>query len=94
MPTSRSPSFVNATTDGVVRAPSEFSMTRGFAPSITDTHEFVVPKSMPITSPFGAASAYDATRVCRRLSGQPLTLPPPSSFFLSLTFKINVRRMP
>jgi hypothetical protein len=31
----RSPSSVNATMDGVVRAPSEFSMTFGVLPSMT-----------------------------------------------------------
>ena len=35
--------------DGVVRAPSVFSMTLGSAPSITATQEFVVPRSIPIT---------------------------------------------
>src|SRR3954453_22237739 len=48
-PTSRSPESVNATIEGVVRAPSAFSMTFAFLPSITATHEFVVPRSMPIT---------------------------------------------
>src|ERR1700749_3960813 len=48
-PTRRSPSSVKATMDGVVRAPSEFSMTLGVAPSMTETHELVVPRSMPIT---------------------------------------------
>src|SRR6516225_4689756 len=48
-PTSRSPLFVNATTDGVVRAPSEFSKTTGSPPSITDMQELVVPKSIPKT---------------------------------------------
>lgn len=38
-----------ATTDGVVRAPSLFSNTRGFLPSMTATHELVVPRSMPMT---------------------------------------------
>jgi hypothetical protein len=37
-------------TDGVVRDPSEFSITLGVLPSITETQEFVVPKSIPITS--------------------------------------------
>ena len=37
--------------DGVVRAPSAFSMTFGVLPSMTATQEFVVPKSMPITLP-------------------------------------------
>ena len=48
-PTSTSPSFVKATIDGVVRSPSLFSMTFGLPPSMTATHEFVVPRSMPIT---------------------------------------------
>src|SRR5436305_3624319 len=48
-PTNRSPLFVNATTEGVVRAPSEFSKTTGSPPSITDMQELVVPKSIPKT---------------------------------------------
>ena len=51
IPTSRSPSLVKATTEGVVLEPSAFSMTRGFLPSITLTQEFVVPKSIPTTWP-------------------------------------------
>ncbi|KAL2299570.1 hypothetical protein Nmel_014233, partial [Mimus melanotis] len=50
IPTRRSPSAVNATTDGVVRAPSEFSSTLACFPSITATQELVVPRSMPITA--------------------------------------------
>src|SRR5437588_141606 len=48
-PTSRSPLFVNATTEGVVRAPSLFSKTTGSPPSITAMQELVVPKSIPKT---------------------------------------------
>ena len=48
-PTSRCPSFVNATTDGVVRPPSAFGMTDGSPPSITAMAEFVVPRSIPST---------------------------------------------
>ena len=47
-PTSRWPSFVNATTDGVVRPPSAFGMTVDSPPSSTAMHEFVVPRSIPI----------------------------------------------
>src|SRR5207237_6861543 len=47
-PTSRWPSFVKPTTDGVVRPPSAFGMTAGSPPSRTAMHEFVVPRSMPI----------------------------------------------
>src|SRR5512145_2874558 len=46
-PTSLSPVFENATTEGVVRAPSEFSKTTGSPPSITAMQELVVPKSIP-----------------------------------------------
>src|SRR4051812_34383311 len=46
-PTSTSPFFANATTDGVVREPSAFAMTVGSPPSRTATTEFVVPRSMP-----------------------------------------------
>jgi hypothetical protein len=35
--------------DGVVRIPSEFSITFGVMPSMTATHEFVVPRSIPMT---------------------------------------------
>src|ERR1700737_1199277 len=48
VPTSRSPELVNATTDGVVRPPSAFSITVGSPPSSTAMHEFVVPRSMPM----------------------------------------------
>src|SRR6267378_1548760 len=47
-PTRRSPVLVNATTEGVVRLPSALGITCGSPPSITATHEFVVPRSMPI----------------------------------------------
>src|SRR6185503_17859122 len=47
-PTSRSPPWVKATTDGVVRPPSRFGMTVGSPPSSTAMHELVVPRSIPI----------------------------------------------
>ena len=39
----------NPTTDGVRRLPSWFAITVGLPPSTTETTEFVVPRSMPIT---------------------------------------------
>src|SRR5689334_3134176 len=48
-PTSRSPDFDIATTDGVSRLPSALGMTVGSPPSSTDTTELVVPRSIPIT---------------------------------------------
>src|SRR5205085_10003399 len=47
-PTRISPSSLYATTEGVVRAPSEFSMTLALPPSMMATQEFVVPRSMPM----------------------------------------------
>src|SRR5215213_6883312 len=61
-PTRRSPSSVKATMDGVVRAPSAFSMTFGVLPSITATQEFVVPRSMPMTLPMTFSSHVSAGR--------------------------------
>src|SRR5215208_3960997 len=61
-PTRRSPSSVNATIDGVVRAPSAFSMTLGVAPSMTATQEFVVPRSMPMTLPMAGSLTFQADR--------------------------------
>src|SRR5512147_847886 len=46
-PTRRSPFLAKATTDGVVRAPSEFSSTVGSPPSMTAIQELVVPRSIP-----------------------------------------------
>src|SRR5512132_166458 len=46
-PTSTSPPFANATTDGVVLEPSAFGITVGSPPSSTATTELVVPRSMP-----------------------------------------------
>ncbi len=50
-PTRRSPFSTNATIEGVVRFPSLLGITTGSLPSITATHEFVVPKSIPIIFP-------------------------------------------
>src|SRR5215207_1623534 len=63
-PTSRSPSLVNATTEGVVRPPSAFGMTTGSPPSITATTEFVVPRSIPIT--LSAIGTSDWVEYCDR----------------------------
>src|SRR4051812_15385765 len=52
-PTSRSSESVNATIEGVVRAPSLLGITTGSPPSITETQLLVVPRSMPITFAIG-----------------------------------------
>src|SRR5687767_4581904 len=69
-PTSRSPSFVNATTDGVVRPPSAFGMTTGSPPSITATTELVVPRSMPITFAMGSPVSVIVSSVQARVAPQ------------------------
>ncbi|MNE94880.1 hypothetical protein D3C80_1928960 [compost metagenome] len=50
-PTLISPPSTNAITDGVVLFPSALGITTGSLPSITETQEFVVPKSIPIILP-------------------------------------------
>src|SRR5579884_1732700 len=51
VPTRRSPDCVKATTEGVVRPPSAFSMTVGSPTSSTAMHDFVVARSIPIVFP-------------------------------------------
>jgi hypothetical protein len=41
--------LAKATTEGVVRLPSEFSSTNGSPPSMTAMQELVVPRSIPRT---------------------------------------------
>src|SRR5215813_12163712 len=55
LPTRRSPDLVKATTEGVVRAPSELGMTTGSPPSMTAITELVVPRSIPTV--FGMCSS-------------------------------------
>ena len=70
-PTIRSPSFLNPTTEGVVRLPSAFGMTTASPPSMTATQELVVPRSMPITLLIDRSSLMDCQN--HELL-QPLTL--------------------
>src|SRR6266516_1440837 len=53
-PTRRSPDLAKATTDGVMRPPSELVMTCGSPASMAATTEFVVPRSMPMILPIGS----------------------------------------
>src|SRR5438105_355353 len=62
VPTRRSPPCVNATTDGVVRPPSAFSMTVGSPPSSTAMHELVVPRSIPIVFAISLFYSYRITK--------------------------------
>src|SRR5438067_13794357 len=82
-PTRISPSFVNPTTDGVSRLPSWFAMTVGLPPSTTETTEFVVPRSIPITLGItvllhslarGPRPSFEARRG-RRAGGAPVRCP-------------------
>jgi HSP90 family molecular chaperone len=55
-PTSLSPLSVKAIIEGVVLLPSALAITTGSPPSITATHELVVPRSIPIVFPISIAS--------------------------------------
>src|SRR5512143_201158 len=70
-PTMISPSSVKGTIDGVVRMPSAFSMTLGFFPSITATHELVVPRSIPITFAIYVLSFWQTVRALERHPASP-----------------------
>lgn len=48
LPTRRSPFLVTATTDGVVRSPSELVMTSGLPATMYAKALLVVPRSMPM----------------------------------------------
>src|SRR4051812_32926376 len=68
-PTRTSPLSVKATMEGVVRAPSAFSITLGVLPSMTATQELVVPKSIPMALAMtklllSAVSELAADRTC------------------------------
>src|SRR5208337_6409 len=61
-PTSRSPVFVIATTEGVVRVPSWLGITTGSPPCITATTEFVVPRSIPIILLIATVLMFDSVQ--------------------------------
>src|SRR5262245_28071750 len=69
-PVSLSPSSVNATMEGVVFAPSAFSRTLGLLPSITATHELVVPRSMPMTLAISSILSFGAYRSSPKLGAR------------------------
>src|SRR6185436_6138677 len=52
-----SPRGVNATIEGVVRAPSRLAITLGLPPSMTAMQQLVVPRSMPMTLPMSGLLA-------------------------------------
>src|SRR5687767_10129002 len=65
-PTRTSPPLENATTDGVVRAPSLLGMTTGSPASRTETTELVVPRSMPTALGMGASRGELSGDGCER----------------------------
>src|SRR5213083_2754630 len=74
-PTSRSPSLVKATTEGVVRDPSALGMTTGSPPSMTAITEFVVPRSIPTV--LGICSSADYVHwICQYVGRFPRPLFP------------------
>jgi hypothetical protein len=69
-PTRTSPFLAKATTEGVVREPSEFAMTVGSPPSRTVTTELVVPRSMPTARAMGGGLSLPCASVVL-VVGQP-----------------------
>src|SRR6266705_6500965 len=74
VPTSLSPDLVKATTEGVVREPSELGMTTGSPPSMTAMTEFVVPKSIPTV--LGICQLFLQVGWIRVCKGLPVTCSP------------------
>jgi len=64
-PTNLSPDLVKATTEGVVLPPSEFGITTGSLPSITETQELVVPKSIPIIFPITLIPSFNKMKAAK-----------------------------
>ena len=71
-PVRRSPSSLKATIEGVVRAPSAFSMTFASLPSMTDTQELVVPRSIPITLAMSFSPSSELPEPIQAFLWQPL----------------------
>src|SRR5436305_1008248 len=82
VPTRRSPDCVNATTDGVVRPPSAFSITVGSPPSSTAIQLLVVPRSIPIVLAINYAPI--RSRSCENLSVSVADLRGPAKAFLAV----------
>src|SRR6478609_3482909 len=68
-PTRISPSSMYATIEGVVRAPSEFSITLGLPPSMMATQLLVVPRSMAVILPM-----FDVLRDAESCTGRQMGL--------------------
>src|SRR3712207_1566967 len=81
-PTSTSPFLAKATTEGVVREPSEFAMTVGSPPSRTVTTELVVPRSIPTARAMGGLSLFCADVVQWSVVGRAPVLRRGRSTFL------------
>src|SRR3954454_18166070 len=80
-PTRTSPFLAKATTEGVVREPSEFAITVGSPPSRTVTTELVVPRSIPTARAMEMASL-PCTGWCRAgpVAGGSSLAPGPLNF--------------
>src|SRR6478736_2169203 len=76
-PTRTSPFLAKATTDGVVREPSEFAMTVGSPPSRTVTTELVVPRSIPTARAMGAGLSFVVARGSLNFPAHPNGSPAP-----------------
>jgi hypothetical protein len=72
----------------VVRPPSSFAITVGWPPSITETTEFVVPRSIPITLPDAAMTFPFTVDVTHAAIFGPGLVSPTSfiSYFLPVSY--------
>src|SRR5712692_697599 len=70
-PTRISPSSMYATMEGVVRAPSEFSITLGLPPSMIATQELVVPRSIPMIFPMAFPFEFPANNLATDMGINP-----------------------
>src|SRR6266571_2963517 len=59
--------------EGVVRAPSEFSITLGLPPSMIATQELVVPRSIPMIFPMAFPFEFSANNLATDMGTNPLS---------------------
>src|SRR6266571_1869453 len=59
--------------EGVVRAPSEFSITLGLPPSMIATQELVVPRSIPMIFPMAFPFEFSANNLATDMGINPLS---------------------
>src|SRR6478735_1950179 len=95
-PTRTSPVFENATTDGVVRPPSELGATTGSPASRTATTELVVPRSIPTALDMDVPPDQGSGGGCERVRGvlRPTARAPEPDLSVTLSTFMRVALFP